>query len=238
MTLHKGKFNRSFWSCLIQLYRKHLSQYYLDFCVLLFPRYTPAIGKWNIHVFVLLCLREVFQPSHLQTWLWCQLLLPWWLCPPTVDSDFLARSPCPLPCCEDCLEYGQILLRRNFFSTLPIIVFTSCIFSSISSSLSSFVILGHKIVFYPSLKMSSLGNMTRLAATLTSPYTALKSNTRSPLLSAPESVILSELPGSKISIRVDKSFSRLDFTFSRILEWLRSRVPSPWEPSLPPACHC
>lgn len=26
-------------------YRKHLSQYYLDFCVLLFPRYTPAIGK-------------------------------------------------------------------------------------------------------------------------------------------------------------------------------------------------
>ena len=100
---------------LIQLYRKHLSQYYLDFCVLLFPRYTPAIGKWNIHVFVLLCLTEVCQPSHLPTWLWCRLLLPWWLCPPTVDSDFLARSPCPLPCCEDCLEYGQILLRRKFF---------------------------------------------------------------------------------------------------------------------------
>ena len=48
--------------------------------------------------------------------------------------------------------------------------------------------------------MSSLGDVARLAAALSSPYTALKSNTRSPLLSAPESVILSELPGSKISI--------------------------------------
>ena len=47
--------------------------------------------------------------------------------------------------------------------------------------------------------MPSLGDVTRLAAALTSPYTALKSHTRSPLLSAPESVILSELPGPKIS---------------------------------------
>ena len=51
--------------------------------------------------------------------------------------------------------------------------------------------------------MFSLGDVSRLAA-LASPNTALKSHTRPPFLSAPESVILSELPGPKISVGVDK----------------------------------
>ena len=100
---------------------------------------------------------------------------------------------------------------------LPIIVFTNCIFSSISSSLSSFVILEHTFVFPHSHKMSSLGDVPRLAPALASPDTALKSHTRSPLLSAPESVVLSEFPGPKISVGVNEKFLEI-ITSSRILE--------------------
>ena len=63
------------------------------------------------------CLIAVCQPSHLPTWLWCQLLLPWWWCPLTVDFDFLARSPCPRPCCEDCLNI-EISSEEKCFTVL------------------------------------------------------------------------------------------------------------------------
>ena len=127
----------------------------------------------------------------------------------------------------------------------------------------SFIVIYH--VRWHSI-LFSLGNVTRQALTLTSPGPAPRAATGSALLSAPQSIILCELLGPKTSptvyeqnkirlLLIDECPAKLEldrrtnertmniswtyvFTSSRILVQLRSRVPSPWEPSRRPACHC